>query len=70
MRDQMKEQMTDQEEMNERHSSSKEWMDEIPELGQRQDSTAAQMEDLMKVANRLGMYDAADTISTMTEQAA
>lgn len=34
----------------------------IPELPQRQDSFANQIADLYQVANRLGMYDAADGI--------
>ena len=32
----------------------------IPELPQRQDSLNDQLEDLIAVANRLGMYDASD----------
>jgi hypothetical protein len=34
--------------------------DKIPSLPQRQDSEQAQLRDLIQVANRLGMYDAAD----------
>lgn len=34
----------------------------IPALPQRQDSVAEQLADLRAVANRLGMYDAADAI--------
>jgi len=34
--------------------------EEIPELPQRQDSLNDQLEDLIAVANRLGMYDASD----------
>lgn len=37
----------------------------IPAFPQRQDSVSAQLEDLRLVANRLGMYDAADAISQM-----
>ena len=40
----------------------KEAINSLPSLPQRQDSTAAQLEDLRMVANRLGMYDAADAI--------
>lgn len=32
----------------------------IPRLPQRQDSEQQQLTDLIQVANRLGMYDAAD----------
>ncbi len=39
---------------------------EIPQLPQRQDSTSDQLEDLVKVAERLGMYDAADYIRNRT----
>lgn len=35
----------------------------IPALPQRQDSTSEQIADLVMVANRLGMYDAADAIA-------
>ena len=34
----------------------------LPTLPQRQDSVAAQLADLRDVANRLGMYDAADAL--------
>jgi len=37
-------------------------LDKIPVFPQRQDSVSAQLEDLKLVANRLGMYDAADAI--------
>ncbi len=37
----------------------------LPALPIRQDSVSAQLEDLRLVANRLGMYDAADAISQM-----
>lgn len=36
---------------------------QIPRLDQRQDSTSAQLIDLISVANRLGMHDAADFIN-------
>ena len=35
---------------------------QIPQLPQRQDSTLDQLQDLHAVANRLGMYDAADIV--------
>jgi len=38
--------------------------EKIPELPQRQDSLVDQLEDLIAVANRLGMYDAADWVKT------
>lgn len=34
--------------------------EKIPRLPQRQDSVQEQLSDLVQVANRLGMYDAAD----------
>lgn len=37
----------------------------LPTFPQRQDSVSAQLEDLRLVANRLGMYDAADAIAQM-----
>lgn len=41
----------------------------MPQQPQRQDSTAAQIQDLISVANRLGMYDAADLITrTLVER--
>jgi hypothetical protein len=39
-----------------------EFLKSIPVLPQRQDSTSKQLSDLIMVANRLGMYDAADAI--------
>lgn len=39
----------------------------IPSLPQRQDSTADQLADLISVANRLGMYDAADVVQQMSK---
>ncbi|WP_019022988.1 hypothetical protein [Thioalkalivibrio sp. ALE23] len=39
----------------------------IPAQPQRQDSVSEQMADLSQVANRLGMYDAADAIGQMFE---
>jgi hypothetical protein len=38
----------------------------IPKLPQRQDALADQLIDLIFVANRLGMYDAADFIKNQT----
>ena len=40
----------------------------IPHLPQRQDSTDAQLRDLRAVANRLGMYDAADLLRNILEK--
>lgn len=37
----------------------------IPVMNQRQDSVEEQMADLRMVANRLGMYDAADAIGQL-----
>ena len=37
-------------------------LQKIPPLSQRQDSVSNQLADLQIVANRLGMYDAADAI--------
>ena len=39
----------------------------IPVMPQRQDSTADQMADLVAVANRMGMYDAADAVQQMAK---
>jgi hypothetical protein len=39
------------------------FLDAIPKLAQRQDSTVDQLKDLRLVANKLGMYDAADVIT-------
>jgi len=41
---------------------------DIPELPQRQDSTQAQLQDLRAVAERLGMYDAADLLRAHEDQ--
>lgn len=35
---------------------------QIPNLPQRQDSTQLQLQDLVVIANKLGLYDAADII--------
>ena len=37
----------------------------IPRQPQRQDSTAAQLLDLRRIANQLGMYDAADVLAAL-----
>lgn len=37
-------------------------LSKIPKLPQRQDSLAEQLDDLRAVANRLGLYDAADAL--------
>lgn len=42
-------------------------LDSVPQQRQRQDSTNDQLRDLRCVANRLGMYDAADTIRNILE---
>lgn len=41
---------------------------EIPQLPQRQDSLHDQLADLQAVANRLGMYDAADVIRELLNE--
>ena len=40
------------------------WLGGLPRFSQRQDSLGEQLFDLQQVANRLGMYDAADFISS------
>jgi len=42
-------------------------LDGIPSRPQRQDSTISQVQDLIRVAARLGMYDAADSIKQVLE---
>lgn len=42
---------------------------ELPQMPQRQDSTATQLRDLVAVANRLGMYDAADIVARLADAA-
>jgi hypothetical protein len=37
-------------------------LEELPDRPQRQDSTGTQLRDLHSVANKLGMYDAADAL--------
>lgn len=41
-------------------ANRKELLEKIPDLPQRQDSTRTQLFDLLAVAQKLGMYDAAD----------
>lgn len=43
-------------------------LDTIPQLNQRQDGIDAQLKDLRVVANRLGMYDAADVLRSILER--
>ena len=43
-------------------------MASLPQLPQRQDSTNDQLRDLRAIANRLGMYDAADIIRGLLER--
>jgi len=40
----------------------------IPKLPQRQDSLVDQLSDLIAVANRLGLYDAADYIISVIKE--
>lgn len=41
----------------------------LPQQAQRQDATTEQLRDLVVFANRLGMYDAADLLTTMITKA-
>ncbi|MFP1519409.1 hypothetical protein [Pseudomonas aeruginosa] len=43
-------------------------LESIPQQPQRQDSTNDQLRDLRAFANRLGLYDAADLIRTLTSK--
>ena len=43
-------------------------LNEIPKLPQRQDALNDQLKDLVLVANRLGMYDAADWVRLQTDR--
>lgn len=45
------------------HTSVEEVLNWLPILNQRQDDVKAQLEDLVSLANKLGMYDAADLIN-------
>lgn len=40
-------------------------IEQLPRLPQRQDATDAQLKDLWRVANQLGLYDAADAVRRM-----
>jgi hypothetical protein len=55
---------TPQKELN---SSLSDLLAELPVKPQRQDSVSEQLADLRMVANRLGMYDAADAIKQWCE---
>ncbi|ELG7184132.1 TPA: hypothetical protein ACP3ZG_000539 [Pseudomonas aeruginosa] len=46
----------------------KKLLESIPQQPQRQDSTNDQLRDLRAFANRLGLYDAADLIRTLTSK--
>ncbi|MEA8593049.1 hypothetical protein PZT57_30850 [Pseudomonas aeruginosa] len=46
----------------------KKLLESIPQQPQRQDSTNDQLRDLRAFANRLGLYDAADLIRTITSK--
>lgn len=46
-------------------SQFKQVLSQIPAQTQRQDSTMDQLQDLLCVAVRLGMYDAHDAIKTL-----
>lgn len=43
-------------------------LESVPQLPQRQDGIDAQLQDLRVIANRLGMYDAADVLRSMVER--
>lgn len=44
------------------------WFHQVPMFPQRQDSTMTQVLDLHRIANRLGLYDAADWLMVRVEQ--
>ena len=46
---------------------TRDYLAKIPAIKQRQDSVLEQLADLRLVANKLGMYDAADAISQLFE---
>jgi len=43
--------------------TQQELLDKIPKMAQRQDSVTQQIEDLLLVATKLGMYDARDWLN-------
>ena len=45
----------------------KEVVKNMPKLQQRQDGSKVQLQDLRVIANKLGMYDAADVIRILLE---
>lgn len=53
-------------------TEQQEWLREvtkhIPEMPQRQDSSTDQLRDLVCVAQRLGLYDAADIIKNLLQR--
>lgn len=51
------------------HRYLRQELDKIDQQPQRQDAALDQLRDLYAFANRLGLYDAADLIRTMTEKA-
>lgn len=50
------------------YEKTKEIIRKIPQQVQRQDSTDEQLRDLYAVANRLGMYDAADVLRNILDK--
>lgn len=52
----------------ERHNALQALLTKVPQQPQRQDSTLDQLKDLRAVANRFGMYDAADVLRLMIER--
>jgi len=49
-------------------SNSTDLLSGLPQLHQRQDGLLDQIRDLIPVANRLGMYDAADWLRDMLDR--
>jgi len=53
-------------------SEQQDWLREvtkhIPDMPQRQDSTTDQLRDLVCVAQRLGLYDAADIVKQFLQR--
>lgn len=50
------------------HRYLRQELDKIDQQPQRQDAAMDQLRDLYAFANRLGLYDAADLIRTMTDK--